>query len=119
MFEPLGPSFTIQAMGHWIESGVLLENFHTWAGSRSGGAVFRHMVETPVALFDPEGLGRERDVWLSDSHAQSESTPKGRPFTLPRPWGKVAEVVAVCHPRQSGEGCNGAAVFNRRLGDGG
>ena len=75
MLERLGPSFTRQAMGQWIEqAALLLQSVHAALQAKIRHSGFQQMDETPIALLDPERPGRARDAWLWVSHAPTAST---------------------------------------------
>lgn len=74
MLERLGPCFTRQTMGQWVEqAALLLQSVHTELQGKIRRSGFQQMDETPIALLDPERPGAARDAWLWVSHAPTES----------------------------------------------
>ncbi len=104
MLERLGPAFTRQTMGQWIEhAALLLQSVATELRAKIRQSGFQQMDETPIAVLDPERPGAARDGWLWVSHAPGESTVCFE-FHLTR-----------SHAHTVGDGCAILAAFFRPM----
>jgi transposase len=73
MLSRLGPTFTRQAMVHWVRHGtLLLQGVHAELLRRAKAGRYLQLDETPIALLDPERPGKARDAWLWAVHAPEQ-----------------------------------------------
>jgi transposase len=70
MLARLGPTFTRQAMGQWVNhSTLLLQSVHSVLRTEALEGRYIQMDETPISVLDPERAGKARDAWLWAVHS--------------------------------------------------